>query len=655
MLKALKGFLGFSEEDELTNQRQLAALSPEEIEQKVEQGRIALIKEYKLKTKPAQLICGVVGMQNLGNTCFMASALQCLINTRVLTLHFLTTEWEESLNPVSSITKGRLACEYFVLLKKVWCEQNDYVSPANVKNAITKVCKAFAGYSQQDSQEFLSFFLDALHEDLNQVIVKPYEVLKDYTGQSIEVFAEERYQSHLRRNRSFIVDAFHGQFHSKLQCPDCHFISASCDPFDMISMNIPSNEKRLLEGYFVPMTYDTPIKEFKFHCNESEEMSKVLNHLSQAADNVDSILLAPLFYLRSKIIEKPPYPYNISVKNAIDNEGLLFVTQVFDPATMSLVFGERADIALEQLKNRNEFTLRIFVHENDMMIGIEREVVVPESITSLDAHLLVYLIHRTAFINATIKDFENHENKPIENKEQLLEEFKLFWPDDEIEARKALFMIKINSKSLVKLDNETSLFKHTFDNRLNIEVHLNNKKFLNSLKLKKCSRMEVNNLLAVEKPLNLQTCFESFTLEERLDKENMWYCPKCKEHKQAFKKMTLSKLPDILIIHLKRFRKEIYKNHFVSYKKNTSFIEFPLRNFDVAPFTNGKLTDTKYSLYAVSNHYGNVGGGHYTAFCRNFMHKKWYCFDDTDVSNLDESDIVTDAAYVLFYHRLKSN
>ncbi|MCA6493377.1 MAG: hypothetical protein IM572_11970, partial [Chitinophagaceae bacterium] len=597
MFKALKGLFGFSEEDELNNQRQLAALSPEEIEQKVEQGRLALIKEYKLKTKPAQLVCGVVGMQNLGNTCFMASALQCLINTRVLTMYFLTTEWEESINPVSSITKGKLACEYFVLLKKVWCEQNDYVNPSNVKNAITKVCKAFAGYSQQDSQEFLSFFLDALHEDLNQVIIKPYEVLKDYTGQPIEVFSEERFQSHLRRNRSFVIDAFHGQFHSKLQCSDCQYVSASCDPFDMISMTIPCNEKRILEGYFVPLTYESTIKEFKFHCNESTEMSKVLSHLAQAADNIDPLFLAPLFYLRSKIIEKPPHPDNINVKNAINNEGLLFVTQVFDPTTMRLVFGDRTDIALEQLKNRSEFTLRIFMFENETMIGIEREVVVPEGITSMDAHLLVYLIYRSAFIGATIKDFENHENNKIESREQLLEEFKLFWPDADIEARKALFMIKINSKSLIKLDDDTSLFKRSFDNRLNIEVHLNTKKFLNSLKLKKCSRMDVSNLLVVEKPLNLQSCFENFTLEERLDKENMWYCPKCKEHKQAYKKMTIAKLPDIMIIHLKRFRKEMYKNHFVNYKKVNSLVEFPLRNFDVSPFTNGKLADTKYSLY----------------------------------------------------------
>ena len=58
-----------------------------------------------------------------------------------------------------------------------------------------------------------------------------------------------------------------------------------------------------------------------------------------------------------------------------------------------------------------------------------------------------------------------------------------------------------------------------------------------------------------------------------------------------------------------------------------------------------------YDLYAVSNHFGSLSGGHYTAFARNPYHKKWFNFDDTDVGRVTENDIVTKAAYVLFYRR----
>ncbi len=58
-----------------------------------------------------------------------------------------------------------------------------------------------------------------------------------------------------------------------------------------------------------------------------------------------------------------------------------------------------------------------------------------------------------------------------------------------------------------------------------------------------------------------------------------------------------------------------------------------------------------YDLYAVSNHYGSLNGGHYTAFCRNPIDNKWYEFDDSSVSRIDPSSAVTKAAYVLFYKR----
>lgn len=60
-----------------------------------------------------------------------------------------------------------------------------------------------------------------------------------------------------------------------------------------------------------------------------------------------------------------------------------------------------------------------------------------------------------------------------------------------------------------------------------------------------------------------------------------------------------------------------------------------------------------YDLYAVSNHYGSLNGGHYTAYAKNPINKKWYEFDDSDVTKLDSSKIPTKASYVLFYRKRK--
>lgn len=60
-----------------------------------------------------------------------------------------------------------------------------------------------------------------------------------------------------------------------------------------------------------------------------------------------------------------------------------------------------------------------------------------------------------------------------------------------------------------------------------------------------------------------------------------------------------------------------------------------------------------YDLYAVSNHFGSLSGGHYTAYAKNCLYKKWYYFDDSEVSRASASDAVTKAAYVLFYRLRK--
>ena len=59
-----------------------------------------------------------------------------------------------------------------------------------------------------------------------------------------------------------------------------------------------------------------------------------------------------------------------------------------------------------------------------------------------------------------------------------------------------------------------------------------------------------------------------------------------------------------------------------------------------------------YDLFAVSNHYGSLGGGHYTAYCKvPGEDGRWHCFDDSSVRPVSESLVASPAAYVLFYRR----
>jgi hypothetical protein len=168
--------------------------------------------------------------------------------------------------------------------------------------------------------------------------------------------------------------------------------------------------------------------------------------------------------------------------------------------------------------------------------------------------------------------------------------------------------------------------------------------------------------------LNLDKCFKSFSNPERLDLDNMWYCSRCKDHRSALKTTKIRQLPNILIINFKRFDNKADKLH--------TLIDFPIDGLDMsaqcelygskeldAGVGGNNEVDATYDLFAVVNHYGRFGFGHYTVFARKWasskegaeqgpMEEHFTCFDDSTLTVLkDPRAVVTSAAYCLMYRR----
>ncbi|XP_051235178.1 ubiquitin carboxyl-terminal hydrolase 8 isoform X1 [Dicentrarchus labrax] len=154
--------------------------------------------------------------------------------------------------------------------------------------------------------------------------------------------------------------------------------------------------------------------------------------------------------------------------------------------------------------------------------------------------------------------------------------------------------------------------------------------------------------LASTSKCSLQDCLRLFSKEEKLTDNNKVFCRHCKAHRDSTKKLEIWKVPPILLVHLKRFS---YEGRWK--QKLQTFVDFSLDNLDLAQYVIGpKQNLKKYSLYGVSNHYGGLDGGHYTAYCKNALKQRWYKFDDHEVSDISTSSVKSSAAYILFYSTL---
>eukprot|EP01016_Furgasonia_blochmanni_P056109 TRINITY_DN9509_c0_g1_i1.p1 TRINITY_DN9509_c0_g1~~TRINITY_DN9509_c0_g1_i1.p1 ORF type:complete len:502 (-),score=105.55 TRINITY_DN9509_c0_g1_i1:118-1563(-) len=200
--------------------------------------------------------------------------------------------------------------------------------------------------------------------------------------------------------------------------------------------------------------------------------------------------------------------------------------------------------------------------------------------------------------------------------------------------------------------------------------------------------------MEAEESANVYDCLRLFEEREQLEEDNMWYCSSCKEHKRAFKKMDLYKVPKILLIHLKRFKGSGLD--FSGKSKIFDKIGYPVQGLDLTEHVlnpdlpgdhqgnlNASTASTSstvmeeeksnnmngiqgnadgsanasekkkvlYDLYGVILHSGNMGFGHYIAYAYNQETGGWYCFNDSDVSPIDPTRLVSENAYCLLYRR----
>jgi ubiquitin carboxyl-terminal hydrolase 4/11/15 len=615
----------------------------------------------ELFEKPCPFPRGICGIRNLGNTCFMNSALQCLSATEPLMEYFVTGRFSTELNPKNPLGKGgELAMEFGKLVTRLWGGREPSVVPRDFKWMLGNWAKRFDDFSQQDSQELLAFLLDGLHEDCNRVLDKPQTPSVDVLGdadQAVIDAADKAWKLYKLRNDSRIVDLFQAQLKSKLECSDCGHVSITFDPFMYLSLPIPTDSIRTKEILF---SFRGGMLRCAIQLPRTALMSQIKLQL-QAATGVSATRIVLADIHSSKVHKKF---HNSDRFDSVSNSDQLVAFELQYDITKPLlqklvvpVYQRVLKPEWDQKADRFGYSstcvsLPTFIAVDkhitygDLQVAVKRQLstFIDFNQPGLASKRFPFTISKIKANGATVCHLEEWRGGSATgvNKEGQQKESAILTAT---EARKLHLVIQPGD--ILSVDWDLSAFSGKSPG-----PRLNGIKEHGQFQSTMASGAEI-----AAKPVTLDDCFKSFIKPERLDGGNAWRCPQCQVDREATKTISIWTLPDVLVVHLKRFTETIYNR-----QKLNNLIEFPLHQFDVAPYIASRPDgtqdsrhpgqQTKYELYAVSNHYGGLGGGHYTATTQHFMTGQWYEYDDAEAHKILEKEVQSSAAYVLFYRRL---
>lgn len=576
---------------------------------------------FKNSTGPASKkrnVPGECGLINLGNTSYINSVLQCLSHTTPFLSYLMTTNLSQGNLEHTDVIES-----LSTVLNELWSGQNSIYAPRQFKTLFTNTFTAFGKDKPHDAFLFLATLLNQLHNELN--IADDTPLIPAYVDQEYEEeHGRQVWQLYQNHNDSIISKTFSGMCKANYKCPICHREKIGFEPFNILSVPMPGNQSRTPSFVFVP--FDPKMPKVRM------ELSLPFGYTRELFTEIINTELGRTFEIAFAIRTSGidgDYTWYQGLPQ-IRNGNDMYVFEIPDKTKIYAICCLAAYIPGFMFDTKR-------ILSEPILLQLPGESPTQEELIQACNKTFEYLWEdsesRQDFrVTPDLLELVTTMRQLSEPSIRVMPEINAYWDRSFVFPRSDKLPF-ITTKTINVLLNPIFMKDNYGFNWSRIKRGFSTAEDLT----------EADHLTSA----SLQNCIRQFSIPTPIDDQNKWTCPNCKQAVAAVKSMSLWNLPNVLVVHFKRFSKSFHE--ITKIETNVTYPD----TLDLTKFVAGPRDQPLiYNLYAVTEHTGDLAEGQYTAHVFHANKQSWIHFEDANFKEVeDESEVHNADAYILFYKR----